>query len=125
MRAALFRSHGPADVLEIAEVPTPEPGPGQVQIRVAAVGLNHIDLLLRRGLPALKVPLPHVSGGDVCGHVSAVGAGLVGVTPGERVVLNPGISCGRCQACLGGRDNFCPDYHLLGEHQQHEQAENI
>jgi NADPH:quinone reductase-like Zn-dependent oxidoreductase len=116
MRAALFRTHGPADVLEVAEVPTPEPGPGQVQVRVAAVALNHIDLLLRQGLPALKIALPHVSGGDVCGSVSAVGAGVSGVTLGERVVLNPGISCGRCQACLAGRDNFCPAYHLLGEH---------
>jgi NADPH:quinone reductase-like Zn-dependent oxidoreductase len=115
MRAALFRAHGGPEVLEIAEVPTPVPGPGQVQVRVTAVALNHIDVWMRRGLPALKLALPHVSGGDVCGTVSALGAGVSGVAEGERVVLNPGLSCGRCAACLSGRDNFCPDYQMLGE----------
>ncbi len=116
MRAALFRRHGAPDVLEIGDVPDPEPGPGEVQVRVTAVALNHIDLLLRQGLPALHVKLPHISGGDVCGQVAAIGAGVRGVTPGERVLLNPGITCGRCRACLSGRDNFCPEFNLLGEH---------
>jgi NADPH:quinone reductase-like Zn-dependent oxidoreductase len=115
MKAALFRRHGGPEVLEIAEVPTPVPGPGQVQVRVSAVALNHIDVWMRRGLPALKLALPHVSGGDVCGTVSGLGAGVSGVALGERVVLNPGLSCGRCAACLAGRDNFCPDYQMLGE----------
>jgi NADPH:quinone reductase-like Zn-dependent oxidoreductase len=104
--------------MEIGEVPTPAPGPGQVQVRVTAAALNHIDLWLRQGLPALHVPLPHVSGGDVCGVVSALGAGvrsMAGAAEGDRVLLNPGISCGRCVACLDGRDNFCPDYQMLGE----------
>ncbi|HEX3697579.1 MAG TPA: zinc-binding dehydrogenase [Polyangia bacterium] len=125
MRAALFRQHGGPEVLEIAEVPTPTPGPGQVQVRVSAVALNHIDLWLRRGLPALKIALPHISGGDVCGVVSALGAGVCGVDEGTRVVLNPGLSCGRCRACLDGRDNFCPDYQLLGEHNWGGQAEFV
>jgi NADPH:quinone reductase-like Zn-dependent oxidoreductase len=118
MRAALFRQHGGPEVMEIADVPAPTPRPGQVQVRVRAAALNHIDLWLRNGLPALHVPLPHVSGGDVCGVVSALGAGvkpMAGAQEGDRVVLNPGISCGRCVACLDGRDNFCPDYQMLGE----------
>jgi NADPH:quinone reductase-like Zn-dependent oxidoreductase len=118
MRAALFRRHGGPEVLEIAEVATPTPGPGEVQVRVAAVALNHIDLWLRQGMPALPVPLPHVSGGDVSGVVAALGPGvkpMPGAAEGDRVVLNPGLSCGRCAACLDGRDNFCPDYKMLGE----------
>jgi NADPH:quinone reductase-like Zn-dependent oxidoreductase len=118
MRAALFRQHGGPEVMEIADVPTPAPGPGQVQVRVTAAALNHVDLWLRRGLPALHVALPHVSGGDVCGVVSALGAGvkaMPGTNEGDRVVLNPGLSCGRCAACLDGRDNFCADYQMLGE----------
>jgi NADPH:quinone reductase-like Zn-dependent oxidoreductase len=125
MRAALFRRHGPPEVLELAEVATPQPGPGQVQVRVSAVALNHIDLLLRQGLPALHVALPHVSGGDVCGRVSALGVGVSGVSLGQRVVLNPGISCGVCRACLAGRDNFCPTYSLLGEHRWGGCAEQV
>ena len=115
MRAALFRKHGGPEVLEIAEVPDPVAGPGQVQVRVTAVGLNHIDLFLRQGLPALHVKLPHVSGGDVCGQVSAIGDGVTDVAIGDRVLLNPGLSCGHCQACLSGRDNFCAQNKLLGE----------
>jgi NADPH:quinone reductase-like Zn-dependent oxidoreductase len=119
MRAALFRRHGGLEVLEIADVPAPTPGPHEVQVRVSASSLNHIDVWMRRGLPALHLALPHVSGGDVCGTVSALGAGVTagqsGVDVGTRVVLNPGLSCGRCVACLGGRDNFCPDFRMLGE----------
>ncbi|HXI55993.1 MAG TPA: zinc-binding dehydrogenase [Polyangia bacterium] len=125
MRAALFRRHGGPEVLEIGDVPTPTPDAGQVLVRVSAVALNHIDLWLRRGLPALKIALPHISGGDVCGVVAGLGAGVRGVAEGTRVVLNPGISCGRCQACLSGRDNFCPDYQLLGEHNWGGQAEYV
>lgn len=125
MRAALFRRHGGPEVLEIADVPVPTPGPGEVQVRVTATALNHIDLWLRNGLPAIPVALPHVSGGDVCGAVSALGAGVRGVNEGERVVLNPGLSCGRCQACLSGRDNLCPDYRLLGEQTWGGQAEYV
>jgi NADPH:quinone reductase-like Zn-dependent oxidoreductase len=115
MRAALFRRHGGPEVLEIADVPAPTPGPHEVQVRVTATALNHIDVWMRRGLPALHLALPHVSGGDVCGTISALGAGVTGFTEGERVVLNPGLSCGHCAACLGGRDNLCPDFRMLGE----------
>jgi NADPH:quinone reductase-like Zn-dependent oxidoreductase len=125
MRAALVRRHGGSEVLEIADVPVPAPGPHEVQVRVSATALNHIDVWMRRGLPALHLALPHVSGGDVCGTVSALGAGVTGVVEGERVVLNPGLSCGRCVACLSGRDNFCPDFRMLGEQTWGGQAEYV
>ena len=44
---------------------------------------------------------------------------------GDRVLVNPGLSCGRCAACLGGRDNFCPDFEMLGEQTQGGQAEYL
>jgi NADPH:quinone reductase-like Zn-dependent oxidoreductase len=128
MRAALFRRHGGPEVMEVGEVPVPEPGPGEVQVRVTAAALNHIDLWLRRGLPALPIALPHVAGGDVCGVVAALGAGvepMAGAREGDRVLINPGLSCGRCAACLDGRDNFCPDYRLLGEQTWGGQAELV
>jgi NADPH:quinone reductase-like Zn-dependent oxidoreductase len=128
MRAALFRRHGGPEVMEVGEVPTPEPGPGEVQVRVTAAALNHIDLWLRQGLPALPIALPHVSGSDVCGVVAALGPGvkaMPGALEGDRVLINPGLSCGRCTACLDGRDNFCPDYRLLGEQTWGGQAELV
>ena len=111
--------------MEVGEVPTPTPGPGEVQVRVKAVALNHIDLWLRRGLPSMKVALPHTSGGDVCGVVSALGVGVHGVSEGDRVVVNPGLSCGRCRACWGGRDNLCAEFRMLGEHTQGGMAEFV
>ncbi|HVX97472.1 MAG TPA: zinc-binding dehydrogenase [Polyangia bacterium] len=125
MRAATYRQHGGPEVLEIADVPTPTPGPHEVQVRVTATALNHIDVWMRRGLPALHLKLPHVSGGDVCGVVSALGQGVTGVAEGDRVVLNPGMSCGHCPACLGGRDQFCPDFRMLGEQTWGGQAEYV
>jgi len=99
-----------------------------VQVRVGAAAMNHIDLWLRRGLPALRVALPHVAGGDVCGVISAIGAGVAAMpdlAEGDRVVINPSLTCGRCAACLSGRDNFCPDWRMLGEQTHGGQAEYV
>ena len=125
MRAALFRQHGGPEVMEVAEVPEPTAGPGEVQVHVRAAALNHIDLWMRRGLPSMKIALPHIPGGDVCGVVSALGAGVSGVKEGDRVVLNPGLTCGRCRECLGGRDNLCASFRMLGEHTQGGMAEKV
>jgi NADPH:quinone reductase-like Zn-dependent oxidoreductase len=128
MRAALFRRHGGPEVMEVADVPSPQAGDGEIAIRVTAAALNHVDLWLRRGLPALPVPLPHVAGGDVCGVVAALGPGVTprpGVAVGDRVLVNPGLSCGRCAACLDGRDNLCPEYRMVGEQTWGGQAEEL
>lgn len=116
MRAIVFRRHGGLDVLEEAEVPTPEPGPGEVRVRVRAVALNHLDIWVREGLPSLKLPLPHVLGSDVAGVVDAVGDKVEGVRVGAEVMVQPGLSCMHCEACLSGHDNDCPSYRIIGEH---------
>jgi NADPH:quinone reductase-like Zn-dependent oxidoreductase len=125
MRAALFRQHGGPEVMEVAEVPDPTPGPGQVLVRVRAAALNHLDVWVRRGLPALKVALPHILGGDACGVVAALGPGAKGVQEGDRVVINPGLTCGRCARCLGGEDNLCARFQMVGEHTWGAEAELI
>lgn len=114
MKAVRFHQHGGPEVLKLEEVPVPEPGPGQVRIRVRAVALNHLDLWNRRGLPGRKVPLPRIPGADVAGEVAALGPGVEGIEVGAKVVVNPGLSCGRCEFCLTGRDNLCPQYEVLG-----------
>ena len=114
MKAIVYSEHGGPEVLRYVEVPEPHVGPQQVLVRVRACALNHLDLWLRRGLPSMEIPLPHIPGSDIAGEVAKVGEGVARVKPGERVLLAPGISCGQCEACLAGRDNFCRDYTLFG-----------
>jgi NADPH:quinone reductase-like Zn-dependent oxidoreductase len=112
MQAVRFHAHGGPEVLRYEEVPDPDLAPGEVLVRVRACALNHLDIWERVGLPRVTIPLPHVSGSDVAGEVIATAAGDGSI--GRRVMLQPGVSCGRCEACLGGRDHECPRYEVLG-----------
>jgi NADPH:quinone reductase-like Zn-dependent oxidoreductase len=112
MKAVRFHQHGGPDVLRYEDAPDPDPGPGEVLVRVRACALNHLDLWARRGLPGLKTPMPHISGSDVAGEVVSSNATHVAI--GRRVMLQPGVSCGCCEACLSGKDNECPVYEVLG-----------
>lgn len=114
MRAIVIREHGGPESLRIEECPTPEPGPGEVRVRVRAVGLNHLDVWVRRGVPGHTFPLPIVPGCDIAGVVDDPGS-VTGLAKGDRVVVGPGVSCGRCHACRSGRDPLCTDYGILGE----------
>ncbi|MCC7381865.1 MAG: zinc-binding dehydrogenase [Deltaproteobacteria bacterium] len=115
MRAVVFDAHGDSDRLHLAELPDPVPRAGEVRVRVRAVALNRLDLWVRIGWKGLDLPKPHVLGSDVAGVVDVVGAEVVGISPGDEVVLGPGLGCGRCGECLRGRDNYCGQYHILGE----------
>jgi NADPH:quinone reductase-like Zn-dependent oxidoreductase len=115
MTAMVMRAHGGPEVLELAQLDLPVPGPREVRVRVRAVALNHLDLWTRRGGPAFKLVFPHRLGADIAGVVDAVGPGAT-ATVGAKTVLQPGLSCGRCAACLGGHDNLCRSYAILGEH---------
>lgn len=84
MRAVRQTAVGGPEVLELAELPEPEPGPGQLLLRNRAVALNFHDVIARRQAP--DAPLPYVPGTDVAGEVEAVGPGVEGFAPGDRVV---------------------------------------
>ena len=113
MKAVRFHEHGGPDVLRYEDAPDPDLASGDVLVRVRACALNHIDLWARRGSNSrLDIPLPHISGSDVAGEVAD--SRVPGVPAGRRVMLQPGMSCGRCAACLSGRDNECPQYEVLG-----------
>lgn len=114
MKAVIFRQHGGPEVLEYADVPDPPVGAGELLVRVKACALNHLDLWIRQGIPAYKIPLPHISGCDVAGVVERLGAGVTNVKVGDRVVLAPGLSCGQCPACQSGRENLCASYGIRG-----------
>jgi NADPH:quinone reductase-like Zn-dependent oxidoreductase len=114
MKAVAINQHGGPEVLKQMELPEPEMAQNEVLVRVRAVALNHLDLWVRRGLPGLKLAFPHVLGSDIAGEVARVGSLVSGVRVGDRVLLAPGLSCGRCQACAAGADNRCREYTLFG-----------
>jgi NADPH:quinone reductase-like Zn-dependent oxidoreductase len=112
VNAVRFHQHGGPEVLRFEQAPDPVPGPGDALVRVAAVALNHLDLWQRRGIARVTIPFPHISGAEVAGTVLDAPPGTC--EPGQRVMVQPGLSCGRCARCLEGRDNECPGYDVLG-----------
>jgi NADPH:quinone reductase-like Zn-dependent oxidoreductase len=115
--AMVMQATGGPEVLERKTIDLPEPGPREVRVRVRAVALNHIDLWARRGLPHFRYEFPHRLGADITGEVEALGPGAIGAV-GDKIVVNPGLSCGVCERCLKGEDVFCRRYRILGENTQ-------
>jgi len=117
MRAVTIRAHGGPEQVRVDDVPRPKlQGPLDVIVAPRAGALNHLDLFVLRGLPGVTHTFPWVMGGDGAGLVQTVGEQVTRVKPGDRVLLNPGVSCGGCDFCLGGEQSLCDTYSLLGEH---------
>jgi len=116
MKALAFNAHGGLEKLKYQDVPDPKIEPGQVLVKVRACALNHLDLFVREGLPGLKLPLPFWSGCDIAGEIVEVGSEVEGVKVGDRIAVNPNLTCGRCEYCLQGEDSLCVSYGILGEH---------
>ncbi len=114
MKAVRFHEHGGLDVLKYEEAPEPQIQPNEVLVKVKACALNHLDLWLRAGVRAWKLPMPRTVGSDISGEVAQVGALVKNAKPGDRVLLAPGISCGQCEACWKGLDSACRSYTLFG-----------
>lgn len=83
MKVILISKTGGAGEMRIAEVPMPSAGPGQALVKVAASGVNFIDVYFRMGL--YKADLPFTPGNEAAGTVEAVGEGVTGFQPGDRV----------------------------------------
>lgn len=74
----------------LVEADPPGPGPGQVLVRVKACGVGYVDALVALGRYQVKPPLPHTPGSEVGGVVEAVGEGVAGLSPGQRVMAQVG-----------------------------------
>ncbi len=106
MRAIRVDAHGGPEALLRVDVAEPTPGPGEVAVDVTHVGLNHLDVWVRRGVEGHAFPLPLIPGADIVGRR---------VDTGEAVALFPATSCMACDACLGGRHDLCRHYRIRGE----------
>jgi NADPH:quinone reductase-like Zn-dependent oxidoreductase len=126
MRALALGAAGGIEHLAVRDLPDPTvQQPDDVRIRVRAAALNHLDIWVVRGLPGTELRLPHIVGSDAAGVVDAVGSAVRRVAPGDRVMVNPGISCRSCDACLDGDEPRCREFRLLGEHLPGSAAELV
>ncbi|HEU0143905.1 MAG TPA: zinc-binding dehydrogenase [Nitrososphaera sp.] len=101
MKAVAFFEHGPVDVLQYHEdFPDPVASKGEVIIDIKYCGINHLDIWTRQGIGAAagkKIRLPHICGCDIVGTAPAI--------KGQRVMIYPGVSCGKCQYCTSSGNN--------------------
>lgn len=126
MRAVrLHEVNGVAEFRLDKDVEVPTPTAGEVLLAVKACGLNQVDLLTRDGQTPAAIPLPHISGTEVAGDVVAVGPGVTQWKAGDRVVVDPILSCGECSFCRSGQTNMCLRGRVFGVQTQGGYAECV
>lgn len=125
MVAIGFEAHGSLDELNLLTVDRPSPGPNEVVVAVAAASLNHQDLFAVRELDQYIPSYPFWGGGDFAGMVDEVGARVDDWAVGDRVVVNPAISCNACEFCRRGEHSMCSNYEVFGEHRHGGFAEYV
>jgi NADPH:quinone reductase-like Zn-dependent oxidoreductase len=114
MKALYYEEQKGIKSIKAGDLPVPEITDNEVLVRVKAFSLNHLDLWVMSGNYPARVPLPHIFGSDASGVVEKIGNAVLHVKPGDEVIVFPGLSCGRCEKCLGGRDNECSSFSILG-----------
>ena len=110
MKALVYENYAQDDnfesILELRNIPEPVPKPNEVIFRVKAASLNYDDIWGMRVKP-LAVPLPHISGTDAAGEVTAIGDNVKNIKVGDRIVSHGNMSCRVCAACTDGREYDC------------------
>jgi len=126
MRALALTELGGPEHLALLELPAPVLDQDDaVLVRIRAAALNRLDLLLTGGVKGITLRFPHIVGTDGAGIVEATGPAVHLVRPGDRVALNPGISCGQCPLCQAGEEPLCRQFGILGEHRAGTAAEFV
>ena len=117
MRALVYDEYTTDDdfskILKIKNIPIPEPRSNEVVFKVISAGCNYDDIWGMRGKP-LAIPLPHISGTDAAGIVTAVGNDVKNFKVGDRVVSHGNMSCRVCKACTDGREFDCKKRTIWG-----------
>ncbi len=117
MQAVYFSNHGKLDEIRIGEVDNLSIDSNKVLIETRFAALNHLDIFVINGWSGLNLKMPHVMGADGSGIVKEIGSEVTTVNVGDKVTINPGISCGKCEFCLSGRQIFCTHLSIIGEHE--------
>lgn len=115
MKAAVLHEFGSPDKLKIENLNSLRIilSQNQVKLKVKAFALNYVDIWTRRGTN-YQVPLPHVGGTDCAGVIEELGSEVTNFNVGDRVLVNPGLSCHKCKYCLSGEQSMCVNFKILG-----------
>jgi NADPH:quinone reductase-like Zn-dependent oxidoreductase len=114
MKAVVFYQCGDASQIKVADVPEPNVGPGQVLIREHASAFNHVDLWALHGPADDSYHFPVWTGSDIAGVIEQLAPDVTDWSVGDAVVVNPSLSCGRCERCSEGEVSQCDQYDILG-----------
>jgi NADPH:quinone reductase-like Zn-dependent oxidoreductase len=115
MKAVRMHESGGVEKFVYEDAPDPLIAANEVLVRVKGCALNHLEVWATLLPPGTTFSRPRILGSDVAGVVEAVGDAVSGVEVGSKVMLQPGMSCGVCEACLAGTDNQCSSYSILGQ----------
>jgi len=110
--------------LEMHDVPVPEVRAQDVLVKVRAAGICHSDVHYRAGASLVR-PLPLTLGHEVAGMVEQVGETVAGLQPGDRVCLHYMVTCGNCEYCNMGSEQFCTSGSMIGKYRPGGYAEYI
>jgi D-arabinose 1-dehydrogenase-like Zn-dependent alcohol dehydrogenase len=122
MRA--IRLTEPGRELAMMEMPVPAVGPADVLVRVKAAGICHSDAHYRAGRSRVE-PLPLTLGHEVAGVVEGTGSMVEQFGEGDRVCLHYLATCGECDYCRGGNEQFCAAGRMMGKHRDGGYAEFV
>lgn len=125
MPAVFITGHGGNEVVTVGERPRPQRRRGEAEVRIRAAGLNRVDLYMRDSGAGITHALPQIMGLDGAGEITAVDDDETRLKVGDRVVIHPGIGCGRCEFCLRGEHVLCTSMKFLGEHRDGTLAEFV
>src|SRR5215471_6852430 len=110
MKALLLSEYGH---LEVTDLPVPTLRPDELLVQVAACGICGSDVHGYDGSTGRRIP-PIVMGHEAAGVVSAVGEGVTGFAPGDRITFDSTVYCGQCEFCQRSEVNLCNNRQVLG-----------
>ena len=111
MKAVAINEHGGIDKLIYQDIEDPRPLKDEVLVKVKACGVNHIDIWVRQGLAGKALQFPHILGCDIVGEVASKNKNF---RIGSRVMVYPGLSCGKCSYCKARKENLCREFSIIG-----------
>jgi len=111
VKAVAINEHGGIDKLIYQDIEDPKPSKDEVLVKVKACGVNHLDIWVRQGLAGKILQFPHILGCDITGEVASKSRNF---RIGSRVMVYPGLSCGKCSYCRAGKENLCSKFSIIG-----------